>query len=55
MISGTLLVQLLGVFLFSIAAEYRYLLIFFYAPLLLLPMVLVRAAGQTPPRAQAAA
>lgn len=54
-ISGTLLVQLLGVFLFSIAAEYRYLLIFFYAPLLLLPMVLVRAAGQTPPRAQAAA
>ena len=37
------------------ANEYRYLLIFFYAPLLLLPMVLVRAAGQTPPRAQAAA
>ena len=55
MISGTLLVQLLGVFLFSIAAEYRYLLIFFYAPLLLLPMILSGAPGQAPPRAQAAA
>lgn len=35
----TLLMQLGGVFIFSIAAEYRYLLMFFYAPLLLIPML----------------
>ncbi|QEA12341.1 hypothetical protein [Comamonas flocculans] len=37
-ISSTLLLQLGGIFLFSIAAEYRYLLAFFYAPLLLFPI-----------------
>ena len=45
-ISGTMLIQLFGIFLFSIAAEYRYLLIFFYAPLLLLPMKVFRQATQ---------
>lgn len=34
-----LALQLVGIFIFSIAAEYRYLLMFFYAPLLLLPML----------------
>ena len=38
-IALTLLTQLGGIFLFSIAAEYRYLLVLFYAPLLLFPMV----------------
>ena len=55
MISGTLLVQLLGVFVFSIAAEYRYLLIFFYAPLLLLPMAIAHRTGSRAPLASGAA
>lgn len=38
-VCATLLVQLGGIFVFSIAAEYRYLLMFFYAPLLLVPML----------------
>ncbi|QIL81735.1 acyltransferase [Diaphorobacter sp. HDW4A] len=37
-ISGTLLLQLVAVFLLSIAGEYRYLLGFFTAPLVLLPI-----------------
>lgn len=37
-ICGTLLVQFIGILIFSIAAEYRYLLVFFYAPLLLFPI-----------------
>lgn len=37
-ISGTMLLQLIAVFIFSIAGEYRYLLAFFTAPLALLPI-----------------
>lgn len=43
-----LALQLAGIFVFSIAAEYRYLLMFFYAPLLLLPMVLEWRAPHPP-------
>jgi len=39
-ISLTLSIQLIAIFTFSIAAEYRYLLMFFYAPLALAPMLL---------------
>ena len=38
-ILATLFIQLAGIFLMSIAAEYRYLLIFFYSPLLLVPIL----------------
>lgn len=37
-ISATLLVQLGGIFIFSTAAEYRYLLPIFFSPLLLVPL-----------------
>jgi hypothetical protein len=39
MITGCMLAQLLGIFLFSIAGEYRYLLPFSILPLALLPMM----------------
>ena len=38
-VSGIYALQLLAVFLFSIAGEYRYLLAFFTAPLVLLPVL----------------
>lgn len=38
-ITTTMLLQLLGIFIFSIAAEYRYLLIIFFSPLVLLPVL----------------
>lgn len=38
-ILATLFIQLAGIFLMSIAAEYRYLLMFFYSPLLLVPVL----------------
>ena len=38
-IIGTYVVQLAAVFTFSIAGEYRYLLAFFTAPLVLLPVL----------------
>lgn len=37
-VTWTLLAQLGGIFVFSIAAEYRYLLLIFYSPLLLVPL-----------------
>ncbi|KQO23846.1 hypothetical protein ASF11_22940 [Acidovorax sp. Leaf76] len=39
LISGTYAVQLIAIFIFSIAGEYRYLLAFFTAPLVLLPVI----------------
>ena len=38
-ILATLFIQLAGIFLMLIAAEYRYLLMFFYSPLLLVPVL----------------
>ena len=38
-ITLTLFAQMAGIFTFSIAAEYRYMLILFYAPLILLPLL----------------
>ena len=38
-ITLTLAAEMAGIFIFSIAAEYRYLLIIFYSPLLLLPLL----------------
>lgn len=38
LVAVTLCAELLGIFFMSVAAEYRYLLMFFYAPLLLMPM-----------------
>ncbi|WP_313301581.1 acyltransferase [Diaphorobacter sp.] len=43
-IGGIYVLQLLAVFMFSIAGEYRYLLAFFTAPLVLLPMLYYRPA-----------
>lgn len=37
-VSGTLFLQLLAIFFFSIAGEYRYLMSFFTAPLVMLPV-----------------
>lgn len=38
-ITLTIFIQLAGIFIFSIAAEYRYLLIIFFSPLLILPLI----------------
>lgn len=38
-ITLTLAAEMAGIFIFSIAAEYRYMLIIFYSPLLLLPLL----------------
>lgn len=46
LISLTLVFQLFGIALFSIAAEYRYLLMFFYAPLLFFPLFLQNSTGR---------
>ncbi|HOB66125.1 hypothetical protein [Ottowia sp.] len=49
-ISAALLIQLMGIFIFSIAAEYRYILIIFYAPLILSPIIMsLNAANRTTP------
>lgn len=42
-IAGTYAIQLAAVFIFSIAGEYRYLLAFFTAPLVLLPLIQTQA------------
>ncbi|WP_147473469.1 hypothetical protein [Allofranklinella schreckenbergeri] len=38
LVAWAMLLQLGGIFMFSIAAEYRYMLLIFYSPLLLVPM-----------------
>ena len=38
-ITSTLISEMAGIFIFSIAAEYRYVLIIFFSPLLLLPLL----------------
>ena len=51
LIAVPMLVQLGGVFVFSIAGEYRYLLTFFTLPLALLPAIAMRKRGACPPAA----